>query len=281
MRRILASPLPSTVSSSRGRMRGERSTEMTERSRRVSDARARSRTTRRMGLSILASTMSARLRHRRRAGGGARGCAGACIRTPVLVSEAAGRGERLHRLPQVREPAARAAPSRSAARSTSCSTLSDDERRRGVVAFSSGNHAQGVALAARIVGTTRRHLHADRRAAPQARRDARLRRRGRALRPAEGRPRGDRAQDRRRERARARAAVRRLRDHGGAGHGGARAARGRAGPRRAADARGRRRAHGRAAARWRARCRPRMPVIGVEADTRERHATCRCGRASA
>jgi threo-3-hydroxy-L-aspartate ammonia-lyase len=33
-------------------------------------------------------------------------------------------------------------------------TLSDDERRRGVVAFSSGNHAQGVALAARIVGTT-------------------------------------------------------------------------------------------------------------------------------
>ena len=33
-------------------------------------------------------------------------------------------------------------------------TLSEDERRRGVVAFSSGNHAQGVALAARIVETT-------------------------------------------------------------------------------------------------------------------------------
>ena len=33
-------------------------------------------------------------------------------------------------------------------------TLSDDERRRGVVAFSSGNHAQGVALAARMTGTT-------------------------------------------------------------------------------------------------------------------------------
>lgn len=30
--------------------------------------------------------------------------------------------------------------------------LSDDERKRGVVAFSSGNHAQGVALAARILG---------------------------------------------------------------------------------------------------------------------------------
>ena len=30
--------------------------------------------------------------------------------------------------------------------------LSDDERSRGVVAFSSGNHAQGVALAARVLG---------------------------------------------------------------------------------------------------------------------------------
>ena len=33
-------------------------------------------------------------------------------------------------------------------------TLSDAERARGVVAFSSGNHAQGVALAARTVGTS-------------------------------------------------------------------------------------------------------------------------------
>ena len=32
------------------------------------------------------------------------------------------------------------------------STLTDDDRRRGVVAFSSGNHAQGVALAARVLG---------------------------------------------------------------------------------------------------------------------------------
>ena len=31
--------------------------------------------------------------------------------------------------------------------------LSDAERRRGVVAFSSGNHAQGVALAAKLLGT--------------------------------------------------------------------------------------------------------------------------------
>ena len=33
-------------------------------------------------------------------------------------------------------------------------TLTDAERRRGVVAFSSGNHAQGVALAARLTGTS-------------------------------------------------------------------------------------------------------------------------------
>jgi len=34
------------------------------------------------------------------------------------------------------------------------SQLTDDEKTRGVVAFSSGNHAQGVALAARRVGTS-------------------------------------------------------------------------------------------------------------------------------
>ncbi|HWN92831.1 MAG TPA: pyridoxal-phosphate dependent enzyme, partial [Verrucomicrobiae bacterium] len=33
-------------------------------------------------------------------------------------------------------------------------TLTDEERKRGVVGFSSGNHAQGVALAARLVETT-------------------------------------------------------------------------------------------------------------------------------
>jgi threonine dehydratase len=32
------------------------------------------------------------------------------------------------------------------------SQLTADERRRGVVAFSSGNHAQGVALAAQLIG---------------------------------------------------------------------------------------------------------------------------------
>ena len=34
------------------------------------------------------------------------------------------------------------------------SRLSADERRRGVITYSSGNHAQAVALASRLVGTT-------------------------------------------------------------------------------------------------------------------------------
>src|SRR5437868_15524869 len=34
------------------------------------------------------------------------------------------------------------------------SRLSDDERKHGVVAASAGNHAQGVALAATLLGTT-------------------------------------------------------------------------------------------------------------------------------
>src|SRR5262249_21522781 len=33
-------------------------------------------------------------------------------------------------------------------------TLTDEERKRGVVGFSSGNHAQGVALAARLTGVS-------------------------------------------------------------------------------------------------------------------------------
>jgi threonine dehydratase len=32
-------------------------------------------------------------------------------------------------------------------------SLSDEERRRGVITYSSGNHAQGVAYAARALGT--------------------------------------------------------------------------------------------------------------------------------
>ena len=60
----------------------------------------------------------------------------------------------------------------------------------GVVAFSSGNHAQGVAAAARMLGIRGHDRDALRRAAPQAREHARARRRGRALRPLPRKPRG-------------------------------------------------------------------------------------------
>ena len=76
-------------------------------------------------------------------------------------------------------------------------SLPDDVRARGVLAYSSGNHAQAVAIAARLLGTTRDHPHARGRAAGEARRDARLRRRDRHVRPVDGQPRGDRRAARR------------------------------------------------------------------------------------
>ena len=52
-----------------------------------------------------------------------------------------------------------------------------------MLAYSSGNHAQAVALAARLLGSQATILMPDGRAAVEGRRDARLRRRGRHLRP--------------------------------------------------------------------------------------------------
>ena len=83
--------------------------------------------------------------------------------------------------PQGREPAAhglvqdprRVQPARS--RSTRSA-------RRGVVASSAGNHAQGVALAAAMLGIRRDDLHADGRADGQGRGDAAVRRGDRARR---------------------------------------------------------------------------------------------------
>ena len=63
--------------------------------------------------------------------------------------------------------------------------LTPAERERGVVAFSSGNHAQGVALAARLLERSGDDRHAGKRARGEARRDARVRRRDRALRAPE------------------------------------------------------------------------------------------------
>ena len=58
-----------------------------------------------------------------------------------------------------------------------------------VVAFSSGNHAQAVALVSPPARNPRDGRHADRRPAGEDRRHARLRRRGRPLRPRDPEPR--------------------------------------------------------------------------------------------
>ena len=68
-----------------------------------------------------------------------------------------------------------AARSSCAARPTGCFSCRDEERERGVVAFSSGNHARGVAIAARRLGIRGDHRHAGRRAGGEGRRHARRR----------------------------------------------------------------------------------------------------------
>ena len=58
------------------------------------------------------------------------------------------------------------------------SRLSAEEQAHGVVAASAGNHAQGVALAAQLLGITRHGLHAGGRADPQGEGHPGVRRRG-------------------------------------------------------------------------------------------------------
>ena len=71
--------------------------------------------------------------------------------------------------------------------------LSADEARRGVVAYSSGNFAQGLAAAGQAARHPRHHGHAGRRAARQARRDRWLWRAGDRHRAREPGARGSRA----------------------------------------------------------------------------------------
>ena len=113
---------------------------------------------------------------------------------------------------------------------------------RGVVAVSSGNHAQAVAYAGRAAGlpvTVVMNADANPR---QARGDARLRRDDRLRGRRSDQPRADRARPRRARGARVRAPVRRLERDRRAGHGDARAARGGARPGRRDHAGRRRRA---------------------------------------
>ena len=53
------------------------------------------------------------------------------------------------------------------------SQLGEDERRRGLIAASTGNHGQSVAYAARLLRRRRPHLRARGRQPGEARRDAR------------------------------------------------------------------------------------------------------------
>lgn len=76
---------------------------------------------------------------------------GQAVRTPLIESPAL--NERLGGRVLIKpETLQRAGAFKFRGAYNRLSQLSDDERRRGVVAFSSGNHAQGVALAAKLLG---------------------------------------------------------------------------------------------------------------------------------
>ena len=73
--------------------------------------------------------------------------AGRIVRTPLLP----GRGER--RLLLKAEVLQRTGSFKIRGALNFVGALGPEQRSRGVVAYSSGNHAQGIALAARILGT--------------------------------------------------------------------------------------------------------------------------------
>ena len=106
-----------------------------------------------------------------------RGIAGHAHRTPVLTSRTADARARRARVLQVRELPAhgRVQVPRRLQRAL---PLRRRQRRAGVVAFSSGNHAQAIALA----GEPARHAGGDRHAARRARRQGRRRPRATAAR---------------------------------------------------------------------------------------------------
>jgi threo-3-hydroxy-L-aspartate ammonia-lyase len=83
----------------------------------------------------------------------ARGLEGVAHRTPVLTSRTL--DERTGASVLVKpECLQRAGAFKFRGAYTKIASLTDEQRARGVAAFSSGNHAQAVALAARLLGTT-------------------------------------------------------------------------------------------------------------------------------
>jgi threonine dehydratase len=78
---------------------------------------------------------------------------GRAVRTPLIEAHAASQatGGRIFIKPEVLQ---RTGSFKFRGAMSRMTLLTEDERKRGVVAYSSGNHAQAVAMAARDVGTT-------------------------------------------------------------------------------------------------------------------------------
>lgn len=79
---------------------------------------------------------------------------GRAVRTPLIESRALAAATGAARLFVKPEVLQRTGSFKYRGAMSRMSLLTADERRRGVIAFSSGNHAQGVAAAARDLGTT-------------------------------------------------------------------------------------------------------------------------------
>src|SRR2546430_10320301 len=151
-RRILARPLPSTVCSRSGSIRGERATEMREQPVRSGTSAAPSH--RRMGrvynLAVVSAASTFAIDDVHAAAGR---LLDRIYRTPVIASQpfddASG-----YRVFFKCENLQRAGSFKIRGALNKLLALPAAERAGGVVAYSSGNHAQGVALAARITGTS-------------------------------------------------------------------------------------------------------------------------------
>src|SRR5438552_1683003 len=152
IRRILARPLPSTVCSRSGSMRGVRSSEMSEQPARStpSAAAGNGRMGRVYNLAVVIAASVFTIDDVRAAAGR---LLGKIHRTPVIASESFDDASG-YRVSFKCENLQRAGSFKIRGALNKLLSLPAAERGRGVVAYSSGNHAQGVALAARMVGTS-------------------------------------------------------------------------------------------------------------------------------
>src|SRR5438128_4192514 len=152
IRRILARPLPSTVCSRSGSMRGVRSSEMSEQPARSRPRAAASN--RRMGrVYNLAVVIAASVFTIDDVHAAAGRLLGKIHRTPVIASESFDDASG-YRVSFKCENLQRAGSFKIRGALNKLLSLPAAERGRGVVAYSSGNHAQGVGLAAGMVGTS-------------------------------------------------------------------------------------------------------------------------------